>query len=464
MASIFVAYKSEDRDRVRPIADGMAALGHSVFWDQAITTGETWRSSIGAALETAEVVIVCWSRSTQDHEGAKWVLDEVDEAARLRKPILPVLLDSVQPPLGHRQIQALDLSRWNGARTAPEFATLTLAVSEAATSGKASLRAIATSRSMRPFVWAALAACLVVVAVAGWRLTSAQNDAPVSSETYASTDDAGGDAPETIPPYDPRWLDERVASAVYTARSAPTPSPGYSRDVQGGHLERLVYGGAYRRPFQLGHIQVSFADGRRYEGSGAWVPGPAGMHRSPTNVLIHGLGVMWAANGTPLSQGRWEDGQLVEPFETPAGFVVGPMPFDVAGLHPSVAAAATQARNAPSPSAGMSAPNDATISAMTTFTCSEDGCLAFARLQYADGRIYEGAVEGDGRTRIVSLHGPGVMWTSDGEVAQSGVWHRSLLLQALQDASTAAVTPPRSPTRYEYDVQRQGEGFTFRDP
>ncbi len=277
-----------------------------------------------------------------------------------------------------------------------------------------------------------------------------------------------------LPPHDLRWLDSRVASAALAARGGHPPPANYQLMANDGRLDRVTNAQGQMDGMHAAGVVISYPDGRRFEGMAHAAFGPGRIcpregcaDEEPRSVRwrIHGIGVMWGANGAPLFQGRWEDGQLVEPFATPTGFIVGPMPFDASELHPSVAAAAMQARNASPPSGITSTIEGSSVVAFTSFTCSEDGCLAFARLRYADGRVYDGAVEGDGRrARIVSLHGPGVMWRADGTVAQSGVWHRSLLLQSLQDVNATAVTPPRSPTRDQYAIQRQSQPLSNFTP
>jgi hypothetical protein len=160
---IFIGYKSEDRERVRRLSAALTDLGYSVFWDQNIPAGSTWRQTIGKALEDSRLVIICWSKATLDDNAAKWVLDEADEAVRTKKPMVPVRLDEVAPPMGHRQIQALDLSGWAGDKTAPAFAELQFAVAEALAGRSGSWRAIGGGvRKGRPLLWAGAASAVFV--------------------------------------------------------------------------------------------------------------------------------------------------------------------------------------------------------------------------------------------------------------------------------------------------------------
>lgn len=106
MADVFLSYAREDARRVAPIVDVLRAAGWSVFWDQAIPPGSTWRQHLGGELAAAGCVLVVWSEASARSD---WVADEADEARR-RGVMLPVMLDAGEPPLGFRGVQALDLS------------------------------------------------------------------------------------------------------------------------------------------------------------------------------------------------------------------------------------------------------------------------------------------------------------------------------------------------------------------
>jgi hypothetical protein len=57
-------------------------------------------------------MIVLWSENSVD---SSWVAEEAEEARRLGKTLVPVLIQRVEPPIGFRAIQAADLSRWDGS-------------------------------------------------------------------------------------------------------------------------------------------------------------------------------------------------------------------------------------------------------------------------------------------------------------------------------------------------------------
>ncbi|MFZ2030115.1 MAG: toll/interleukin-1 receptor domain-containing protein [Vitreimonas sp.] len=121
MADVFLSYKSEDRDLVWPIAQALEREGIGVWWDLKISAGGTWRETITAALDQSKVVIVVWSKRTEDSAAAAWVFNEVDEAQRLRRPIIPVQIEPCAIPLGYRHVQCANLSGWRGDPKNPEW-------------------------------------------------------------------------------------------------------------------------------------------------------------------------------------------------------------------------------------------------------------------------------------------------------------------------------------------------------
>jgi len=111
MADIFLSYNEKDRDRARRVATGLTEAGWSVWWDRRIPAGETWRSVLEDALENMRCMIVLWTTHSIESE---WVYEEASEGRRQDK-LIPVMLDAVRPPAGFREIQAADLTGWDGS-------------------------------------------------------------------------------------------------------------------------------------------------------------------------------------------------------------------------------------------------------------------------------------------------------------------------------------------------------------
>jgi TIR domain-containing protein/Big-like domain-containing protein len=116
MADIFISYASEDRQRAGQLAELLEAEGWPVWWDRRIPAGRTWRSVLEDALDDARCMIVLWSEHSVK---SQWVAEEAEEARRLGKTLVPVLIQRVEPPMGFRAIQAADLIDWDGSRSNP---------------------------------------------------------------------------------------------------------------------------------------------------------------------------------------------------------------------------------------------------------------------------------------------------------------------------------------------------------
>lgn len=120
MADIFISYASEDRGRVRPLADALQARGFDVWWDRSLAAGHDYTSVIERELKAARAVIVVW---TQSAAASTFVRDEAGRA-RDDGRLVPVMLDRVDIPLGFGAFQAEDFTRWNGGANAPQMQIL----------------------------------------------------------------------------------------------------------------------------------------------------------------------------------------------------------------------------------------------------------------------------------------------------------------------------------------------------
>ncbi len=115
MSDIFISYKREDVARVALLVQALQKDGFDVWWDQSLPGGESWRTNIDTALETAKCVIVGWTKMSSGPMG-DFVRDEAGRAKQ-RGVLVPVLLErGAKPPLGFGEVQAIDLSQWRGNR------------------------------------------------------------------------------------------------------------------------------------------------------------------------------------------------------------------------------------------------------------------------------------------------------------------------------------------------------------
>ena len=180
MADIFISYANEDRDRAAQVAAFLESVGWSVWWDRRIPAGRSWRSLLEEALVGMRCMVVLWSEHSVK---SPWVVEEAEEARRLGKTIVPVLIQRVEPPIGFRAIQAADLVDWDASPEDPaarvfiaDLKSLLGSRDKKPDAVIADLEAPETGRRVEIFSWvlshwrrAALGALIMVVFVAAWQ-------------------------------------------------------------------------------------------------------------------------------------------------------------------------------------------------------------------------------------------------------------------------------------------------------
>ena len=187
MADVFISYASEDRDRVRPLAQALQQRGFSVWWDRALAAGDDFAAVIKAELDAAKAVIVVWSRASG---ASPWVRDEAGRAQESGR-LLPILLDPVEIPLGFGQIQTEDLTAWNGAPQAAQIDILVEALKARIAGAPVDASAIAAKRARLGArirlvsILMAVAACVVIAAGVVF-ITSTRTSAPASAPVAAA--------------------------------------------------------------------------------------------------------------------------------------------------------------------------------------------------------------------------------------------------------------------------------------
>jgi formylglycine-generating enzyme required for sulfatase activity len=110
MADIFLSYARQDKDRARLYAQALEAAGWTVFWDPRILPGSSWDEVIEEQLNACRCVVVLWSVTSVK---SKWVKAEATEGDN-RNILVPVALDTAQPPLQFRGRQSAQLQEWTG--------------------------------------------------------------------------------------------------------------------------------------------------------------------------------------------------------------------------------------------------------------------------------------------------------------------------------------------------------------
>jgi TolB-like protein len=115
--TVFFSYSRDDQKRAKPVIDALEAAGFKVWWDGLIEGGDSFLPTTEAALEHATAVVVLWSKTSI---GSHWVRDEATRG-RDRRCLVPLSIDGSEAPLGFRQFQLIDVSKWRGRADAPDI-------------------------------------------------------------------------------------------------------------------------------------------------------------------------------------------------------------------------------------------------------------------------------------------------------------------------------------------------------
>ena len=120
MADIFLSYSGKDRARIEAIASALGEFGISVWYDARLQSGSSFDEVIGRELESAALVIACWS---PDAAASQWTRAEALFALERRK-LAAVFLEAckLNPPFN--LIHAEDLRDWTGKPNHHGFAQL----------------------------------------------------------------------------------------------------------------------------------------------------------------------------------------------------------------------------------------------------------------------------------------------------------------------------------------------------
>jgi Tol biopolymer transport system component len=184
MADIFLSYSSSDREQVLPLVEALQEDGFSVWWDRDIRPGPSFDREIEQAIAEARCLVVAWSAESVESE---WVRSEVEEGVR-RGILVPVIIESVLPPLAYRRRQTADLSDWQGARDG-EYAQLVSGIRATLEGGDQTVDAAtpsaphgsATPKPRRrkrkvslPMALASIAAIFVVTSLGTWMVAREQ--------------------------------------------------------------------------------------------------------------------------------------------------------------------------------------------------------------------------------------------------------------------------------------------------
>jgi tetratricopeptide (TPR) repeat protein len=111
VAKLFLSYSRKNSSRAERLSQWLERQGHDVWRDEDdIGGGASFSSEIEKALNDCDAVLVLWSA---DSVQSAWVRDEAGIGRDAGK-LIPLSLDGTEPPLGFRQFQSIDLSKWKG--------------------------------------------------------------------------------------------------------------------------------------------------------------------------------------------------------------------------------------------------------------------------------------------------------------------------------------------------------------
>jgi adenylate cyclase len=110
MTEVFISYAREDAETARRFAHAFQDAGLSVWWDDALRSGEIFDESIERALRAARAVVVLWSSGSV---ASRWVRAEATLADRNRT-LVPVTIEACQRPIIFELTQTADLTHWHG--------------------------------------------------------------------------------------------------------------------------------------------------------------------------------------------------------------------------------------------------------------------------------------------------------------------------------------------------------------
>lgn len=110
MPDIFLSYSREDQPTARRYAEALQREGFSVWWDQALRSGEDYDQVTEDALQQARAVVVLWSKTSI---ASRWVRAEATLADR-NGTLMPVMIEDCRRPIMFELKHSADLSRWKG--------------------------------------------------------------------------------------------------------------------------------------------------------------------------------------------------------------------------------------------------------------------------------------------------------------------------------------------------------------
>ncbi|NNC59668.1 MAG: TIR domain-containing protein [Erythrobacter sp.] len=117
ISDIFLSYNRKDADIARRFAEGLEREGFTVWWDQALRSGEAYDEVTEAALRNARAVVVLWSPRSV---GSRWVRAEATIAER-NGTLVPAMIEACERPIMFELTQTAELGHWGGEVNDPAW-------------------------------------------------------------------------------------------------------------------------------------------------------------------------------------------------------------------------------------------------------------------------------------------------------------------------------------------------------
>ena len=115
-----MSYARRDQSRAEQLATCLKREGWAVWWDISLGAGEDFAEVIERQINSAPVVVVLWSATSVT---SGYVRDEAN-VGRQRGTLVPVAIDTTEPPLGFRYLHTHSLVGWDGGQEAGSFLRL----------------------------------------------------------------------------------------------------------------------------------------------------------------------------------------------------------------------------------------------------------------------------------------------------------------------------------------------------
>ena len=120
MADIFISYKREEQVIAKKLAAALGKQNYTIWWDPELRAGESIDAAIEKELKNARCVIVLWSKLSIKSD---YIKSEASFALKLKK-LVPVKIEPVELPFRFEDVQAGNLTGWDGSDSFPEFRKL----------------------------------------------------------------------------------------------------------------------------------------------------------------------------------------------------------------------------------------------------------------------------------------------------------------------------------------------------